>query len=748
MSKSLIVPYALSLLAFAACGGGNDATGGGQIEGLQGPQQVSIIESSDGSNTSVRLPRGVRAIAGSDFETDATRFWVRDDSMVVLDTVNMILSSLQQTRYWEQTNAGPYRALVESDDEGGDDRGNQGPVYEEWVVNSTRASGTAPQIVSFWISQVESMGQDIPSTIYGKLTVAAEPSDSQPLGSFSLYFKNLPDTEVPTSTATMFEGYLRTVARTDGQSEVEFHLGHGDPDASVGVGEFATRERVHVIGNRAAGTGRAYAERKSIQNQGGQIYSENGEYQLQFNADYVARRDVANGNTLEVLDRNDYETRVFRYGVYDATTEERADRLSGFPVQDADGKNGWAGFHGIWFPENVTLTDGQTLYRRSFSTNTLTPYTLTIAAGKLEKRTRSSLTLGDLQGEDMEFFSPGAGGELKVRFTGSDLVKVAERNDGQWQAIDPPQSIASSFTTGQYLNFWSQARGSVEFAWPATLNSSVAAFVWARTTVTADSPELASGDLTLHGYSRLLRANITSNQANFMNSESPYLPNASSVSSGNQTYVFDDTTLLLTLGGDPVRLANGVTINQGPGQFGLSCGPLFATALTDLSEQQSQSVTYEWQIGTNPWNQLRTLRDANGAFVDFDAPLRFNYVHDEDGSTFDGRTFFLEWDGTNLGGIPFEQSQEDNRYYPLLNIPTGSTATAGGTTYKIKQLEGEQLMVPVNNPNTIYAAQGFDLDGQTITAPTPDPYEDPAIGSKPTVTAAPRYVGGVSQSDS
>ena len=45
----------------------------------------------------------------------------------------------------------------------------------------------------------------------------------------------------------------------------------------------------------------------------------------------------------------------------------------------------------------------------------------------------------------------------------------------------------------------------------------------------------------------------------------------------------------------------------------------------------------------------------------------------------------------------------------------------------------------------IYAAQGFDLDGQTITAPTGSPYEDPAIGAKPTVTAAPLYVGGVSQ---
>jgi hypothetical protein len=257
----------------------------------------------------------------------------------------------------------------------------------------------------------------------------------------------------------------------------------------------------------------------------------------------------------------------------------------------------------------------------------------------------------------------------------------------------------------------------------------------------------AGGDLTLHGYSRLLRANITSSQANFQSSESPYLPDATSVSSGDQTYVFDGETLLLTLGGDPVTFAPGVTITQGPGQFGLQCGPLFATALTSFGDIQNQTTTYEWQIGTNPWNQLRTLRNAEGAFVAFDPPIRFSYTHDEDGSAFDGRTFFLQWDGTNLGGIPFEQSQEDNRYYPLLNIPTGTTATVGDTTYKIKQIEGEQLMIPVSDPNAVYAAQGFDLDGQTISAPTAAPYQDPAIGAKPTVTAAPLYVGGIAQSD-
>ncbi|MGK0205056.1 MAG: hypothetical protein ACI9S9_004143, partial [Planctomycetota bacterium] len=84
---------------------------------------------------------------------------------------------------------------------------------------------------------------------------------------------------------------------------------------------------------------------------------------------------------------------------------------------------------------------------------------------------------------------------------------------------------------------------------------------------------------------------------------------------------------------------------------------------------------------------------------------------------------------------------------PLFNIPSGATATGGSTTYKIKQLEGEQVMVEVGSPSTVYSAQGFDIDGTPITVPTEAPYQDPAIGTKPTVENAPLYVGGVAQSN-
>jgi hypothetical protein len=724
-------------MVFAACGGGSGGGTSGQIQGLQGPQQVTVIAAGGSSAMNVRLPRRVRGIAGSDYSTDRTNFWVRDNSMDALDTVNMILSFLYQTHYWEETNQGPYRALVENtNDRGSGERGGSAKVYAEWVIDSKRADNNSPQIVKFWISERDG-GEE--TTIYGKLTVQAEPTDEQPLGRFALFFRGLPAEAPHTSTDTTFEGYLRTVTRNDGQSEVEFYNGHGDPATTPPVGERAMLERAHVVGDFTAGTGRAFTEVHHVENQGGSVHQERGAYQIQFDADYLARRETV-GDELEVLDRHDFTTRVHRYGVYTAANEARATRTSGFPVETQTGAYGWAGYHGIWFPPEVTLTHGMTLLRRSYSNNTTTPYTLVRVPGRLEKRTRTTITFGDLRNEELQYFSPTAGGEVKVRYTGSDFVRFAHRDNGEWMADQPPVSIAENFTTGQWLHFWSPTRGNVQVVWPATLSNSVPAAVWTSTAIHSGSPEVAEGNLTLFGYSRMLRGNLTQDQANFMEGHSPYFPDATSPSEGNHTYVFDRTTMMLRLGELNVNFANGVVPSQGPAQWGLDCGPLFATPLESFEDIQNRNTTYNWTIGTNPWNQLLALKNANQEVVSFAPPLRFQYVHDEPGSPYDGRTFFLEWDGSNLNGLPYEQSEQG--WLPRINVPSGTTLSADSVEYLVKQLEGEQRMAAVDDPESIMTEHGFDLS-TTLSAPTAAPYQNPAIGARPVLTTPPKYVGGV-----
>jgi hypothetical protein len=735
--------HASSIVAFAtlaACGGGGGSTA--PVPGLTIPAQISIVDANTGGSAALRPMRAGLGGTLTDYQRDQTRFWVHDESMGPLQIINEILCALDQTNYDhpDVINKGPYVVLVDCFSKGseqGGDRKNQ--QYEEWTVDSSRASEQAPHIVKLWIPNEEDMGAGpVVGTIYVRVVIRSAPTENLPYGDFTLYFKGLSNDLPPTSTNTTFEGYLTTIARDDGQAEFAFYNGHGDPEAGdPGPGQYAMRERARVVGDPATRSGRAYTERRAISSK----WQEDAEYQVQFNANYLARKDK--DGVIEVLDRNDFDTHVWRYGLYDATTEARVARTGGFPVQTQAGDHGWASYHGVWFPERVTLTHGQTLIRRSHRDNTTTNYTAMVVPGRLEKRTRATITLGDIAGEEMEHWDHTNQEIVLARFDGTDWLKVATRpNHGSpWSRLEPPVNWNGNFTQGQWVHMWSPHRGSVELAWETTPLTSTPAYRWTWSAINHDSPELAGGNLSLWAYWNMLRANITQNQANWQSGETPYFPPASNVGEG-RNYVFNATSLLLTLGGDPCTLASGVTVTQGPSLNGFNCGPLVATALGDLSEMNQQSVTYEWRTGTQAWNQLRALKNAQNQVVRFDPPLRMDYTHDEPGNPFHNRTFNLEWDGENLHGIPYQENPEQGRWYPMFNIPSGSVVTVGSTSYKIKQLEGEQVMVAVDDPMSVMTSEGFDLSG-TIPAPSPSLWQDPAIGARPTVTAPPRFVGGL-----
>lgn len=734
----VLVPF----LVLAACGGGG---GGGSVSGLTIPSQVTLIESNTGS--AVRLPRGTLGVPLPDYDLDQTRFWVQDESMGPLDTINQILSALDQTNYDDPSviNQGPYLALIKWVQNGGEQSGDRGgQQYQEWVVDSSRADNAAPHVVKVWMKEnVDDGGgggggPPVEGIIYVKVEIRSAPSAALPYGDFTLFFKQLPATAAADDPNTSFQGYLTTVARTDGQAEFMFFNGHGDPDLGPPAQGRAMREAARLIGDPAAQTGRAYTERneQSQQNQQQDVY------QVQYNANYVARKDVA--NVIEVLDRNDFETHVWRYGVYDHATGMRIQHNGGFPVENLQGARGWADYNGIWFPEGVTVTDGQTLLRRSFSDNSTTSYTAVVAAGKLEKRTRAAITLADITNEELETWDQANSEQVLVKYDGANWLKVATRSGmGDWNRLGSPTNCNTLFSNSQWVNMWSPARGSIELTWTQTPATSTAAFRWTFTTIKSDSAELSGGDLTLYAYWDMLKADITQAQANFANAETPYYPPAMNVGQG-MTYVFNATSLLLTLGGQPCTLQNGVTVTSGPGMNGFRCGPLMTAPLSNFSEMSSQTVTYSWAMGSQPWNQLRTLKDQSNMSVQFQPPLAMDYTHVEPGSPFDNRVFNLQWNGDHLNGIPYEENQTEGRWYPLLTIPSGSTATGNGTTYRLKQLEGEQVMVAVGNPNAVMASEGFDLS-TPLTAPTSGLWQDPAIGQRPVVTAPPRFVAGVDQ---
>lgn len=740
------LPIAGVALLVAACTGGGDSGSSGSVAPLGVVEQVTLVDADNTGSSTVRyLPDELRA-SGTDYTTDPTRFWVRDDSMEPLETINTILCSVQQTGFDDPSvlNQGPYLALVACEERGGsgNDRGNNQVEYQRFTVDSSRASADAPHVVKCWIEQSYGSQETI---IYVRLVISEAPTTANPNGSFELYFKILPASASPSSTDYVERGYLRTVTRNDGQQEFLFRSVAGDVDSPVGVGEDARRTAARLVASADGTEGRAFSEARFAYNNGGGTVTSGSEYHLQFNANYLARKKVDSGSVTKVFDRNAFTRYVYRYGLYDANTEARVERTSGFPIETQGGANGWVDYHGLWFPSSVDVTDGQTLVRRSRLGGDSTNYTAVIVPGRLEKRTREALTLGDIIDEEMEYWSPSNGQPILVAWTGQDLVQLANpSNSGSgWEYLDPAVSIGGQLNAGEFVRFWSRARGDVELIWPNTPANTSPASIWTQATINGASSELSGGDLTLYGYFQPIRGGITQNQIDWANNESPYFDDAMAVNEVKQ-YSFSATTLLLSQNGaDCVALA-GVTPSQGsPSEFGIFSGGMVPAQLNNLNEMASASTTYNWVTGTNPWNQLRTVKDGEGQWVSFDPPLRMSYTHDDTGSAFHNRTFQVEWMGQDLHGIPFRQVPGSDYWVPEFNIPSGTQLSDGNTAYKVKQLEGEQVMNEVGNPSAIMTAEGFDLD-TTLSAPA-DVWENPHDDAKPTVTKAPRFVGGEAQ---
>ncbi len=753
--------------ALTSCNSGSSDSGA--IAPLEVPSQMTVIAANDAQTGSLRLGadplrqrtrEGVAAITGSPYETDPVRLYVHDESMEVLGTINGILTMLGQTGYDDPQvlNQGPYIALVEDamdDNKGGDptnggqaSSGEEAVRMMEWTVRSDRASATAPHIVQFWIDWEESGGGgggNMQSRIYGRLTITEAPSETAPYGVFNLNYKMLPRSSAA-DAAGMMTGTVATLARNDGRAEYTFYEAQGDYDVDPPINEQASRTRARVVAEPDGTTGSAYTANNSKYNDNGTIRDDSYEYHIAFNSGFMARRTVAGSSTIEAFDRNDYQTFPWRYGLYDATTEARVSLNSGFSIKTGDGARGFAGYHGIWFPENVTVTNGMSVTRDNGGEGTPESYTVFVAPGKMVKRTRSATTLGNLKNEPLYWFEQNSRDNLTVNWTGTDLVKVArfDRNDNQWVEIDPPVSIASNFAANQWVGFNSPARGQVNFVWPSSgpLSDSTVAAVWAESNLNSDSTELANGDLTLHGYFQNLRPNITQAMVNFTSNQSPFFPDATNTNEG-QTYVFTRTGLVLTHASQSVTLVDGVDLDGTPFGNGLASGTMVASALTALSDMANQTTTYRWQIGTQSWNQLRALRDTQGAFVAFDPPILLNYTHDRPSDTrWHNRTFRLEYQGYGqLHGIPFEEVSGTGRWYPVFSIPNGTVITNNAGSYKVKVLEAEQKMTRLGNPNTVITREGLDVN--TSLTPPANTYTDPAIGAKPSVTAAPLFIRGV-----
>jgi len=789
---SLAAGALASALALAGCGSSSSSTGSGTVEGLDVPTNMSVVSAADDGGaakpSAFRTDFGGLAkafdAADSDYSTDNVNVWVHDMSMEPLDVINEILCMMDQTRAEDMVNQGNYIALIdgarcrqgEAQEDGSAGQsagGGKTAQYEKWVVNSSRASNGADQIVKAWVpDDMEGPGGGM-QTIRAKVTIHEGVSDTLPFGDFVLNFAFYD------GTTALGGGTLKTLDAVNGKVAYSFFEQEGTEQVAYSAGEQFDRMATLVAMAPDGSDGRARTSSYFAGNDGFGTFEEGGAFDLAFDAAHLKRAKADTVDALDsgptddaCLDRGAFDTHVWRYDLYHAAdgtwngqAVEGGDRVvvnSGFPFKyDNAGTDvfGHVGYWGMWVEDpELVIPDGATIEQVNFGSDTTTPYTVLRAPGKLIRRTAKELALTKLTGQTLNFWGPvddGGGerfGEWQVAYDGAAFQVTGEITG--WDETGPVVAAVSPAVDvtppdGAFLGLWSDSLGgSVNF-----VGGDAFVTFYGEEFVGGDDAVFDGGDLTLHCFERCLKAPVAQADVD-AGWDGIYRPDATDLSTGVTTYTISPDDMTLTLGTDPVSLVDGVDVSGTEHEWGMNTGEMVTTAVKDtmttmwdVYNPNLVTVSYRWETGTNDWNQYVAVKTSGGDFASFDKPIQFAYEHStagdaNDDATYDGETFRLEYGGGgDLWGIPWAVEGDTGRWEPAFAIADGTRMGPTGTEFVIRAREKEQSMSEVAASNCSgLAFGGLPFDWPTEADGTPD------IGTRPTVTDPPAVIGGELQS--
>jgi hypothetical protein len=747
--------------------------------------------------------------AGTDYSTDPTHSYVYDSSMEALETVNMILCLMDQTGSSAMVNKGAYIALVnenkceqgrnQSSAETGQSSGTQVTQFSSWVINSTRASNSAPQIVHIWVPSRETdpHNPEDSSTILVEVIVNEGANTENPYGDFTLTFKGVVDagqfggtagSELPT-----MRGTLTTVSNADNFPQFKFVSMGGNYLEGVDV-EHGYQDAANVILDDLAGTGgKAVTKRQSSFDDGMNTFEENETFAVAFDSSHLLRgKDTDNDSSLDAqqcLSRELFNTNVWRYNLYHrnngtfkgqtVTAGQRVKINSGFPFRydsntdGTDDAHGWVGYWGVW-TERGQLADGTTVTRFDYGNNTTSEMRINVSPGKMVRRIASLEPLADFRGDQFNYWAS----HPTLSIFGQWAVTVDNSNDFiifgsvSWgdngpvisETVDhdndpgtPEVSAAATISlfNGQSLWLWSDAmRGNIVYAHDEGVSANLRQVtLYAQEFVSPGDTMFGSGSIALYCYDRCLKGGLTQSDVNGASSESDLYyhyagaPFQYTLSANNGKLTLTDN-----LNNQSVNASNLDFSNMGF-NWGISSGEMIDTPLADPSrpwDVYSAAISYRWETGANNWNRLVTASDSNNQVMSFDPPLRFAYTHstgnDANGnSSYNGKKFMLEYGGNgNLWGFPWVEDPETRRWYSAVTLASGVVLTDDSNEFVVKAMEQEQSMQVVD----LGECSGLDVEGALsdpeLALPTLSDINDVYItlAGKPNVTAPPAVIDG------
>jgi hypothetical protein len=727
--------------------------------------------------------------ASSAYRTDPQQSRVEDATSKGINQVNMITCYMSAMRPDALVNQGNYLALVDekkcdeagrasADNAGSSSGGTNAPSFTTAAVNSTRASNNDPMRVKVWIDQAEA---DFAATIFVNVVANQAPSANNPYGDFRIDYCGRGPV-----TGCLMNGYLQ--ASAEGVSYFEIENGGGG-----GGGGPQTKALRLTVSSTDTGAG------LMSMNEGGVTRG----FTFAYNADYFLRRTAGGTDQCFSRDASDAATgmSVWRYGLYDGETGAREERMSGFPVEYTGNGTTWhghMGYYGLWLPPEAGASNGATLSRVQYTGSgppVKTDFTLLKAEGRLTKYSKNTRTLASMDKirlntfvDNAASFFPGAQSFKQYELywdqgTGAfKVTAVMDCSNGPCQttSLQTEQTVQPSFFAPRGgLRGWSQSLGGELFI-PLGMGSVDAASVQVAYRVQelvypADMPA------TLHCMRDCpTGASLGAFFAEGSQAASPYagasfnnwMPTADA---GVVHYTMHAASATMRDGTDaPVVFADAQALATRPAyRNGVRSGRLFTDLeaarcpqdATRLCEFQVENMPtyYQWETGANNWNQFAGLKDGNGAVVPFDAPLAVNYTVPAGAQygEYAGKTIVLQYGGFGqLWGIPGQcVSPQTNdpvscdrpeaRYVPAFVIPFDETlgrVQAGSRTLLVKWLEREirfaRKALNVCTTAGITLPTGLALPTAAGLADPSDPASPIYIGTKPTITAAPRVVHG------
>lgn len=735
----------LCLAAGSSCLGGSSD---GEVTGLSLPAGVDLVTVSGGAGgTAVAAATNTNFPAGSDFATDRSRRYVWDQATEPLDIINDILSQLAQTCADKLVNQGPYLALIEvsEDDGGGGNQSSAGNAveYEPWIVDSSRSSASAPQLVQFWIQGEEEYEnhQVIESVIHAFTTVTAEADAQNPFGQFSIDYAMTEGT-----LGEMFQrGTLSAGPASGNLAGFTFLADALDPQYGGDV-------QIAVETNAARTAGRARVRVEDEQTQ--QIV----QYLIAFDGNHFARKI---GNQVKAFDRDRFLTSSWAYNLYWGASGaghaagDRVELESGFPftfTRQGRTEYGHVGYWGIWSPQPGLPAHGAVVTREHRNGEPQQQYTVVRAPGKLVHVQRVEVPLAEVDGAEFEYWE--ANDRFLVVYEHDELNGwgVFERTalwleqSQSWDPIEPPAGIP--LMPGDWIGLWSRTLGgSVSY-----IGGDLEVTIQEESYVSGDDAIFGGGEsLTLYGLTQCLKPALTAAQVEigdvWYGDAQPDLP---------WVYTFTRNNRTLMRNGARVALLPGEVPDGGPFTWGMRSGPLTTTHPDDLGLSMPWDIWnvdeyYYWETGHNDWNQFATVRDGQGALQTFDAPIGFLYQHEQGNDVngddaFAGQTFWLEYGGPGqLWGIPYGEVDVDgdllpDRWLPLFSLADGVVLGANDE-YVAKAVESELVMLPTLDAIPPALLQALNAAAQLVL-PTLAEWTDPVDPNVPTNLGEPRVVGG------